>query len=90
MHAVRAGKRASRQLEFVVDMNGGGRMMMITLKHFGGVYLGMEQCWWPSKACQGGGVCACMQACLGSLQEQKVKRPSACIIHSNNGWNPLT
>lgn len=68
--------------------------MVITPKRFGRVYFRMERRWWPSKAapsCQGGGgERACVQACLGSLQEQKVKRPPACIIGSNNGWNPLT
>lgn len=84
--------RAGGRLEFVVDMNGGGRMMMIRLKHSGGVYFGMERRWWPSKAapsCQAAAVCARMHACPGPLQEHKVRRPAACITHSNEGWNPL-
>lgn len=42
--------------------------MMIRLKHFGSVYFGIEQRWWPSKAApsrQAAAVCARMHACLG-------------------------
>lgn len=64
---------------------------MIRLKHSGGVYFGIEQHWWPSKDApsrQAAAVCARMHACLGRLQEHKVRRPAACITRSNKGWNP--